>query len=111
MACTRYPDATKACTHGPRSVSIGHRYLKINSSIIGVRSDQCVQPVDPGHTLRQPGPGQHPASFILHLNGVVLLRPIITNKKHLASPFLDGPQRGSSQQEDPGDLINECYAT
>jgi hypothetical protein len=59
-----------------------HRRLKINSIVAGVRSNHHVQPVDPSHTLRQPCPGQHSASLILHLNVVVIFRPIITNKKH-----------------------------
>jgi hypothetical protein len=47
-----------------------------------VRSNHHVQPLDPGHTLRQPCPGQHSASLILHLNVVVIFRPIIANQKH-----------------------------
>jgi hypothetical protein len=33
-----------------------------------------VQPVNPSHALRQPCPGQHSASLILHLDVMVIFR-------------------------------------
>jgi hypothetical protein len=52
-------------------------------------SDQLVKQRDPGQTLRQPLPGQHPARFVFDLDVMVGLSPIVANKQHRAPSLGD----------------------
>ena len=47
--------------------------------------DQLVQRGDPGQPLRQPTARQHPARFVLDLDVMMGLGPVVTDEQHRAS--------------------------
>jgi hypothetical protein len=57
----RAPVGLDPSHHLARAITLGH-----------MADDQLMQPGDPGHALRQPGPGQPPASLI-HQPDIVMI--------------------------------------
>jgi hypothetical protein len=51
-------------------------------------ADQLMEPPDPRHALRQPGPPQHPARPVLHLHIMMIFSPVITSEQQPRPPSL-----------------------
>ena len=49
---------------------------------VGEPPDQGVEPVDPGHPLRQPSPAQPPPRLVKHLHIVMIFCPVIADEQH-----------------------------
>jgi hypothetical protein len=50
-----------------------------------MRTDQLVQPGDPGYPLRQPRPRQPAAGLVLHLHIMMIFSPVVADEQHPAS--------------------------
>jgi hypothetical protein len=72
-----------------------------------VRADQLVQPGNPGHSLGQPRPCQHPARLVLHLHVMMIFSPIVTDEQHPASS-LDTVTNSRQRKENTSGLMDQC---
>ena len=88
------------------------RHLTGLSVRAGKLADQGVQPGDPGDPLRQPRPCQHPALLILHLDVVMIFRPVIPDEQHTSLPFDPSPQLTARQREEnTNGLMDSAHAS
>ena len=63
----------------PVGLDADHHLHPIDVLVTDVPADQGMQPVDAGDPLGELGLAQHPAVFILYLDVVVLLGPVVAD--------------------------------
>jgi hypothetical protein len=74
----------------------------IGPGLLGqLRTDQLVQPGDPGNPLRQPRPCQPATRLVLHLHIMMIFSPVVPDEQHSASSLAPSVVVLSSVERNP----------